>query len=106
MKELHSSLYLKLLETMSDNYAVKIVEELREAIQKRENVDITLVGSPDLLETALVGTGLYFGDDWKTNGWEVDYWGSIYDENTDEKVAEVSGSMYYGNLSIDFEYEK
>lgn len=86
-------------------YAQKLIVELREAIKNKEDVDISLIGSIDLLETALVGTGLILSDDWETNGWEQDFWGHLIDENSEEEVAEVSGSMYYGDLRVTFNHE-
>jgi len=38
------------------------------------------------------------GNDWDTNGWEIDYWNKFTKENI---VLNISGSMYYGTLNIE-----
>ena len=86
-------------------YTNQLIKDMREAIIKREDIDLSLIGSLDLLDTVLVGTGLYLDDDWETNGWEVDFWGTIRSEEDDSEVADVSGSMYYGNLRVEFKHE-
>lgn len=86
-------------------YTDQLIKDMREAITSREDIDLSLIGSLDLLDTVLVGTGLYLDDDWETNGWEVDFWGTIRSEEDDSEVADVSGSMYYGNLRVEFKHE-
>lgn len=86
-------------------YTDQLIKDMREAIINREDIDLSLIGSLDLLDTALVGTGLYFGDDWGTNGWELDFWGTIRSEEDDSEVADVSGSLYYGDLRVEFKHE-
>ena len=86
-------------------YTDQLIKDMREAITNREDIDLSLIGSLDLLDTVLVGTGLYLDDDLQTNGWEVDFWGTIRSEEDDSEVADVSGSMYYGNLRVEFKHE-
>lgn len=86
-------------------YTDQLIKDMREAIINREDIDLSLIGSLDLLCTALVGTGLYLDDDWDTNGWEVDFWGTIRSDEDDSEVADVSGSMYYGDLRVEFKHE-
>ena len=80
-----------------------LIEDMREAIKNHEEYDLVQIGSIDLLETALVGTGYFLDtEEMETNGWEQDWWANIVDENTREVVAEANGSMYYGNVAFKF----
>lgn len=79
----------------------EIIENMHQAILDKEDYEIRLIGSMALLEQALEGTGYHLSNDWETNGWEVDWWGHIVDEN-DKVVADAHGSMYYGNLEFTF----
>lgn len=86
-------------------YTDQLIKDMREAIINREDIELSLIGSLELLDTALVGTGLYLDENWETNGWEVDFWGTIRSEEDDSKVADISGSMYYGDLCVEFNHE-
>ena len=37
------------------------------------------------------------GNDWETNGWQVDFWWTIF---RDSKKYMLSGSLFYGRISI------
>jgi len=53
-----------------------------------------------IVKDALNTIGYYDNDDYDTNGWQVDYWNTfIYFKNPTD-ILYISGSMYYGNLTI------
>ena len=51
----------------------------------------------DILEQVLEELGFIWDNELETNGWEVDYWAKF---KKDEIVLSISGSMYYGDLTI------
>lgn len=80
-----------------------LIEDIRTSFLERQDYELCQIGSIDLLETALVGTGCFLDtEEMETNGWEQDWWANIVDEKTKEVVAEANGSMYYGNISFNF----
>ena len=49
----------------------QLIKELRTAFLAKQNYKLYQIGSIDLLETALQGTGYYLDiDEMNTNGWE------------------------------------
>ena len=81
----------------------QLIKELRTAFLAKQNYKLYQIGSIDLLETALQGTGYYLDiDEMNTNGWEQDWWTKIVDEKTNQVVANANGSMYYGYLEFNF----
>ena len=73
----------------------QLIKELRTAFLAKQNYKLYQIGSIDLLETALQGTGYYLDiDEMNTNGWEQDWWTKIVDEKTNQVVANANGSMY------------
>ena len=81
----------------------QLIKELRTAFLAKQNYKLYQIGSIDLLETALQGTGYYLDiDEMNTNGWEQDWWTKIVDEKTNQVVAKANGSMYYGYLEFNF----
>ena len=49
------------------------------------------------IEEAIEALGYSDNDDLDTNGWQVDYWNTF--SNGDNHLS-VSGSMYYGDMTI------
>ena len=80
-----------------------MIISVKSSFLERQDYELCQIGSIDLLETALVGTGCFLDtEEMETNGWEQDWWANIVDEKTKEVVAEANGSMYYGNISFNF----
>lgn len=80
-----------------------LIEDIRACFLEKQDYELDQIGSIDLLETALVGTGCFLDtEEMETNGWEQDWWANIVDEKTREVVAEANGSMYYGNIAFNF----
>ena len=50
-----------------------------------------------IVQKILKELGFIWTEDITTNGWEVDYWTEY---KKDDVTLFISGSMYYGNLSI------
>ena len=78
MKELRSSLYLKLLETMNkvDELRKLLIEDIRACFLEKQDYELDQIGSIDLLETALVGTGCFLDTEemeTKFHGWIVQH---------------------------------
>ena len=81
----------------------QLIKEIRTSFLDKQNYKLYQIGSIDLLETALQGTGYYLDiDEMNTNGWEQDWWTKIVDEKTNQVVANANGSMYYGYLEFNF----
>ena len=91
------------MSNIQQKFTEQLIKELRTAFLAKQNYKLYQIGSIDLLETALQGTGYYLDvDEMITNGWEQDWWADIIDENTKEVVAKANGSMYYGYLEFNF----
>lgn len=50
-----------------------------------------------IVEKVLEELGLTWDYKLDTNGWQVDYWAKF---KKDDEIFSISGSMYYGNLTI------
>ena len=60
------------------------------------------LGYPAIVEEICNKNELVFNLDDEYNSWEVDWWANITTKSGDE-YCEVSGSMYYGTISLNFD---
>ena len=85
------------------DFLEELIEEIRNAIANRQNYEITVIGTPALLEAALKGTNCSTGIDFDITDWEGIYSASLFED--DDKIGNVYGNMFYGRLEIEFENE-
>lgn len=71
--------------------------EFAEFIDSEESVLEYDCVSFGIVESILEELGFTWDNELDTNGWEVDYWATF---KKDDITLSVSGSMYYGHLSI------
>lgn len=59
------------------------------------------LGYPSIIEELCESNDLKFEIDPEYNSWECDWWAIIYDSEK-RPYCNVSGSMYYGTITLDF----